>query len=233
MTVTLRPSAARGHADHGWLDSRHTFSFAHYFDPEQMGFRALRVINEDVIAPGTGFGPHGHHDMEIITYVTAGALEHRDSTGGHSVIRPGEVQRMSAGTGVRHSEVNASREEPVRLLQIWIVPAREGLAPGYEQALFPPDGKRNRLCPIAAPGGRDGALTLGQDATVYASLLDAGVRQELPLAAGRGAWIQLISGRAMVNGGELADGDGAAVEDVGTVTLEALAESELLVFDLP
>ncbi len=232
MTLTLRPSAARGHADHGWLDSRHSFSFAHYYDPEHMGFRALRVINEDVIASAMGFGTHGHHDMEIVTYVTEGALEHRDSMGEHSIIRPGEVQRMTAGTGIRHSEFNASRSEAVKLLQIWLLPAEEGLAPGYEQKMFSDEEKRNRLRLIAAPDGRDGAVTIHQDVALYAAKLDAGARVTHALKAGRGVWLQMIDGQIRLDGRPLRAGDGAAVELADAVAIEADKQSEFLLFDL-
>lgn len=232
MTITLRPSSARGHANHGWLDSHHSFSFAHYYDPEHMGFRDLRVINEDVIAPGMGFGTHGHSDMEIVTYVTEGALEHRDSMGEHSIIRPGEVQRMTAGTGIRHSEFNASRSEAVKLLQIWLLPAEEGLVPGYEQTMFADEEKHNRLRLIAAPDGRDGALTIHQDVALYAAKLDAGVRVSLPLRPGRGAWLQMVDGRVLINDQPLQAGDGAAVEQVDVVSIAAETASEFLLFDL-
>ncbi len=232
MTITLRPSAARGHANHGWLDSHHSFSFANYYDPEHMGFRALRVINEDVIAPGMGFGTHGHHDMEIVTYVTEGALEHRDSMGEHSIIRPGEVQRMTAGTGIRHSEFNASRSEAVKLLQIWLLPAEEGLEPGYEQKLFADAEKHNRLRLVAAPDGRDGALTIHQDVALYAGKFDAGAGVGFPLRAGRGAWVQMIDGRIRLNGQPLQAGDGAAFEAVDSLDIVADEASEFLLFDL-
>lgn len=232
MSMIVRPSEARGHANHGWLDTRHSFSFADYFDPAHMGFRTLRVINEDVIAPGMGFGTHGHRDMEIITYLVHGALEHRDSTGESSVIGRGEVQRMSAGTGIRHSEFNASSVDPVKLLQIWILPARTGLRPGYEQKEFAAGDKRNRLCLLAAPESRDGALTIHQDVEVYATVLDAKASVGHPLRVGRGAWIQVVSGAIAVNGQRLAAGDGAALEGVPTVEIVAEEPSELLLFDL-
>jgi len=232
MTITLRPSAARGHANHGWLDSHHSFSFAHYYDPEHMGYRALRVINEDVIAPGMGFGTHGHHDMEIVTYVTEGALEHRDSMGEHSVIRPGEVQRMTAGTGIRHSEYNASRSEDAKLLQIWLLPAEEGLTPSYEQKMFADDEKHNRLRLVAASDGREGAVTIHQDVDLFAAKLDAGARVDHPLRTGRGVWLQVISGQIRVNDRALQAGDGAAVEGVGDVAVTADEASEFLLFDL-
>ena len=233
MTVTVRPSKERGHADLGWLLSHHSFSFADYYDPRHMGFRALRVINEDVIKPGTGFDTHGHRDMEIVTYVIEGALEHRDSTGEHGVIRPGEVQHMSAGHGIRHSEFNASATEAVKLLQIWILPGQQGLAPGYQQKLFAPDAKLNRLCPIATGDGRDGSLVIHQDVAVYAACLDAGQSLSLVIAEGRGAWVQLISGALSVNGAKVFAGDGVAIEKVAAVDITAISGSEFLLFDLP
>lgn len=232
MTVTVRPSDARGHANHGWLDTRHSFSFANYYDPRQMGFRALRVINEDVVAPGTGFGTHGHHDMEIVTYIVRGALEHRDSTGEHSVIRRGEVQRMSAGTGVRHSEFNPSPDEDVKLLQIWLLPERDGIAPGYQQALFPDSDKHNRLRLLVAPDGRDGALSIHQDVELYAACLDAGASVGLALRPGRGAWLQVVEGAVSVDGQLATAGDGVAVEGVAELLIIASQPAEILLFDL-
>lgn len=232
MPVTLRPSAERGHFDHGWLDTRHSFSFADYLDPEHMGFRSLRVINEDVVRPGGGFPTHGHRDMEIITYIVRGAVAHDDSTGASEVLRRGEVQRMTAGSGIRHSEYNASREQPVHLLQIWILPAERGLEPGYEQRAYPPEERRNALRPLATRTGRDGSLTIHQDAELHGALLDAGTTVRHPLRPGRGAWIQLVAGTVTVNGSTLAAGDGAAVENEATVTITADADSEVLLFDL-
>jgi redox-sensitive bicupin YhaK (pirin superfamily) len=230
--ITVRPSAERGLARHGWLESRHTFSFADYHDPAQMGFRALRVINEDRVQPGQGFGSHPHRDMEILTYVIEGALAHRDSTGSAGVIRPGDVQRMSAGTGIVHSEFNASREEPVHFLQIWVVPERRGLAPGYEQRMFPLAERMGRLRLLAAPDGRDGALRLHQDASVWGALLPAGTRVSHALAPGRHAWVQMVRGKLSLNGTPLAAGDGAATEGEEQLVLEAGDEAELLLFDL-
>lgn len=232
MTINLRPSAARGHAELGWLSTRHSFSFAHYYDPRFMGFRSLRVINEDVIQGGTGFGTHGHHDMEILTYIVEGALEHRDSTGEGVIIHRGEVQRMTAGAGIRHSEYNASPRNPVKLLQIWLLPDRDGLPPGYEQKLFPEAAKKDRLCLLASPDGRDGSLSIHQDAFVYASLLEKGREVNLPLASGRGAWVQVVAGKVSVNGRGLTAGDGASVEQAEAVHLVAEADSEFLLFDL-
>jgi quercetin 2,3-dioxygenase len=231
--ITIRRAKERGHADHGWLDTFHTFSFADYWDPRHMGWGPLRVINEDRVAPASGFPTHAHRDMEIITYVLEGALEHRDSLGTGSVIRPGEVQRMSAGTGVRHSEYNASKTEPVHLLQIWIEPARTGIAPGYEQKTFGEAERRGRLRLIAAPDGRDGAVTIHQDANVSAATLARGERVEHALAPGRLGWLQVARGALLVNGEQLAQGDGAAIEGERAITLEAVEPAETLLFDLP
>jgi redox-sensitive bicupin YhaK (pirin superfamily) len=233
MAIKIRAAKERGHADHGWLDTWHTFSFADYHDPQFMGFRVLRVINEDVVAPGRGFPTHGHRDMEIITYVLEGALQHRDSLGTGSIIRPGEVQRMSAGTGVRHSEANASSTEPVRLLQIWIEPARLGIEPGYEQKAFTDEDKRDRLRLVASADGAEGSVTLHQDARIYATLLGAGQSAERPLAPGRHAWIQVARGALTVNGERLGHGDGAAVSAEAAVTLVGEQDAEALLFDLP
>ncbi len=230
--ITVRPSGERGLARHGWLESRHTFSFADYHDPAHMGFRALRVINEDRVQPGEGFGSHPHRDMEILTYVVEGALAHRDSTGSAGVIRPGDVQRMSAGTGIVHSEFNASRDEPVHFLQIWIVPDRPGLAPGYEQRTFPPAERTGRLRLLAAPDGRDGSLRLHQDASVWGAVLPAGTRVTHEPRAGRHAWLQMVKGKLSLNGVPLAAGDGAAVAAEERLVLEAGDEAEILLFDL-
>ncbi|MCR6632795.1 MAG: pirin family protein [Magnetospirillum sp.] len=232
MTIALRPSEARGHANHGWLDSFHTFSFAHYYDPAHMGFRSLRVINDDVVRPGAGFATHGHRDMEIVSYVVRGALAHEDTTGGKGVLRRGDVQVMSAGTGLRHSEYNGSRQEEVRFLQIWILPPAEGLPPSYDQRAIPEADKRNRLAVIAAPDGAGGTLPLHQDAWVYASLLDQGATVTHKLAAGRGAWVQVVDGALTVNGSAMKGGDGLAVEDVERLDIAAQADSEFLLFDL-
>ncbi len=233
--ITVRPSGARGHFDHGWLDTRHTFSFADYHDPAHMGFRALRVINEDRVRPGEGFGTHGHRDMEILSYVLSGALAHQDSTGGGGVLRPGEVQRMSAGTGVMHSEFNGSKEEPVHFLQIWIVPDRAGHRPSYEQKAYPEAERRGRLRLVASPDGAEGSTTLHQDARVYATLLAPGERAEHALAAGRHAWVQVARGELALNGTALRAGDGAAVSDERALALVAAGKetAEVLVFDLP
>ena len=230
--IRVRPADQRGHADHGWLNTFHTFSFADYYDEKQMGFRNLRVINEDRVAPGEGFGTHGHRDMEILSYVLEGALAHKDSMGTGSTLRPGDVQRMSAGTGVMHSEFNGSKSELVHFLQIWLLPKRRNLEPGYEQKTFPPAERAGKLKLIASPDGAGGALTIHADARVYAGLLEKGQTSELPLPKGHGAWVHLAKGRAKVNGRELSAGDGAALEDEPSVKLEGVDAAELLVFDL-
>jgi quercetin 2,3-dioxygenase len=230
--LTIRRSDERGHAQHGWLDSRHTFSFADYHDPEHMGFRALRVINEDRVQPAAGFGTHPHRDMEILSYVLEGGLAHKDSLGTGSTIRPGDVQRMSAGTGVTHSEFNASSTEPVHFLQIWLLPERPGLAPSYEQKTFKPAERAGRLQLVASRDGRGGSLTVHQDVAVYDGLLAAGERAELPLAKGRHAWVQVSRGSLKVNGQTLRAGDGAAVSAEPLLTLEGLEGGAVLVFDL-
>jgi hypothetical protein len=227
----LRLARSRGHASHGWLDSWHSFSFADYYDPEHMGYGPLRVINEDRIQKGTGFGTHGHRDMEIITYVLEGAVAHRDSLGTGSTIVPGDVQRMSAGTGVRHSEYNAA-EGVTHFLQIWIEPELTGIAPEYEQKHFGPEEKRGRLRLIASPDRRDGSLLIHQDARVYAGLFDGAERTELGLAADRKGYVHVARGRLKVNGRELGAGD-ALKTDGGRLTLEAGHAAEVLVFDLP
>jgi len=230
--MTLRPADARGHADHGWLDSHHTFSFADYHDPKHMGFRALRVINDDRVAAGKGFGAHPHRDMEIVSYVLEGALEHRDSLGTGSVIRPGDVQRMSAGTGVTHSEFNASKTDAVHFLQIWIVPERRGAAPGYEQRNFTVDEKRGRLRLVASPDGREASVTVHQDVALYAGVFGPGERAEHTLAPGRHAWVHVATGSATVNGRTLSAGDAAALSDEPRVVIEGGDGAEVLVFDL-
>ncbi|HEU5190820.1 MAG TPA: pirin family protein [Methylomirabilota bacterium] len=230
--ITVRPGKERGHFDHGWLDTYHTFSFSQYHDPAHMGFRSLRVINEDRVEPGAGFPPHSHRDMEIITYVLAGGLAHKDSMGNASTIRPGNVQRMSAGTGVTHSEYNGSDTEPVHLLQIWILPQARNLPPSYEEKIFSAADKQGRLRLVASQDARDGSARIHQDASVYASLLEPGQTVRHPLAAGRGAWIHLVSGAATVNGKLLTTGDGAAIEQEADVEIVATAATELLLFDL-
>jgi hypothetical protein len=233
MPLHLRRASERGHARHGWLDSFHTFSFADYHDPRHMGFRALRVINDDTVAPARGFGAHPHRDMEIISYVLEGELAHRDSMGNGSVIRPGEVQRMSAGTGVVHSELNPSRTAPVHFLQIWIVPDRAGHAPGYEQRAFPLAERQGRLRLVASPDGADGSLTIHQDARLYTTTLANGERTPHVVPAGRHAWIHVARGEVAVDGHELSAGDAARTSDPVTVELRGRgAGGEVLVFDL-
>lgn len=231
--LTLRKAEERGRANFGWLDSRHSFSFGHYYDPEHMGFGSLRVINDDRVAPGGGFPTHPHANMEIVTYVLAGALEHKDSLGNGSVIRPGDVQRMTAGTGIRHSEFNASRTEPVHLLQIWILPEQQGLTPGYEQTTFAEADKRGKLRLIGSRGGRDGSVTIHQDVDLYATLLDDGQGVSHALAAGRQAWVQVAQGTATLNGDQLYPGDGVAVTEAGKLDLVGTsADAEILLFDM-
>ena len=233
VAIALRRAGERGHADHGWLDTWHTFSFADYYDRRFMGFHTLRVINEDFVAPGRGFPTHGHRDMEIITYVLQGALQHRDSLGTGSVIRPGDVQRMSAGTGVRHSEANPSADEPLHLLQIWIEPARPGLEPGYEQKTFSDEDKRGRLRLVVSPDGADGSVTIHQDARVYATVLDTDQQVIHPVAPGRSAWVHVARGALTLNGQRLGAGDGAAVSGESSLTLVGEKDAEALLFDLP
>lgn len=230
--LTIRLAEERGLANFGWLDSRHSFSFGHYYDPRHMGFGALRVINEDRVQPGQGFDTHGHKDMEIISYVIEGALEHKDSIGNGSVIRPGDVQRMTAGTGVRHSEFNASKTEPVHFLQIWILPEAQNLTPGYEQKYFSPDQKQEQLRLIGSRDGREGSVTIHQDVNLYAANLAAGETVEHTLAAGRRAWVQLVRGSVQVNDQQLYPGDGIAITDITQISLTGTDNSELLVFDL-
>ncbi len=231
--ITLRKAADRGYADHGWLRSFHSFSFADYHDPEHVEFGPLRVINEDRVAAGRGFGRHGHRDMEIISYVLEGALEHKDSIGTGSVIRPGDVQRMSAGTGVMHSEFNASPTETVHFLQIWIQPAERGISPGYEQKHFTPQDKNGRLRLIASPGGIDGSVTIHQDAFVYAGLFDGKQHATHALREGRRAYVHVARGEIEVNGEKLSAGDAAKITDVTSVILTNAFAAEVLVFDLP
>jgi redox-sensitive bicupin YhaK (pirin superfamily) len=230
--ITLRPSAERGRSELGWLSSRFTFSFADYLDPRHMGFRSLRVINEDRVQPGAGFPTHGHRDMEIVTYIVEGALEHRDSLGTGSVIRPGEVQRMTAGTGVTHSEYNPSRSEPVHLLQIWILPERQGLPPSYEQRAFPPVEMQGQLRLVASRDGRDGSVTMHQDARLFAARLAAGDEVVHRPPPGRHAWVQVVRGSLALNGTTLGQGDGAAVSDEAHLDLRAHEPAEILLFEL-
>jgi len=231
--ITIRHSNERGHANHGWLDSFHTFSFADYYDPAQMGVSVLRVINEDRVQPGAGFPTHGHRDMEIVSYVLEGALEHKDSMGNGSVIRPGDVQRMSAGTGVRHSEFNASNTELVHFLQIWILPDRNGHTPGYEQKHFSPAELNGTLRLIASPDGRNGSVTIHQDARLYAVKLDGKQSVSHELVSGRRAYVHAARGALQLNGQSLAAGDGALVEGETELLFEQGHNAEALLFDLP
>ena len=232
MALTLRKSEDRGKAEFGWLDSRHSFSFGRYQDPEHMGFGPLRVINDDRVAPGGGFPSHPHSDMEIISYVLEGALEHKDSLGTGSVIRPGDVQRMSAGSGIRHSEFNASKTEPVHFLQIWVMPEAKGIAPGYEQKTFSDADKRGQLRLVGSRGGRDGSVTIHQDLDFFATALSQGQSVTHNVAAGRAAWIQVATGSVTLNGEALRAGDGAAVSSAGELRLDGVADAEVLLFDM-
>ncbi len=229
--MNVRRSHERGHANYGWLDTNHSFSFANYVDPDYMGFRALRVINDDRVVGGEGFGTHPHRDMEIISYVVHGALEHRDSMGNGSIIRPGEVQRMRAGTGVTHSEYNHSPSDPVRFLQIWVIPEERGLEPGYQQEFFG-DERRGRLRLVASRDGADGSVQVQQDVAMYASLLSDGQRVRHALESGRHAWLQVVRGTIQVDGTAMSEGDGAAFSEVTSLEIESLGDSELLLFDL-
>lgn len=230
--IIKRPAAERGQTRTGWLDSHHTFSFNRYYDPRWSGFRDLLVINEDFVGPSGGFGAHSHSDMEILTYIVSGSLQHKDSMGNTSVIRAGEVQRMSAGTGVTHSEFNPSSEEPVHLLQIWITPERRGAAPGYEQREFSEEERSGRLRLIASHAGRDGSVKVHQDAEVYSGILGAGEEADFTIREGRSAWVQVVKGSVKLNGVELGAGDGAAVSAEEKLSLRADEPSEVLLFDL-
>jgi hypothetical protein len=230
--LTVRKSEDRGHADFGWLNSRHSFSFGQYHDPKHMGFGPLRVINDDRVVAGAGFDTHGHRDMEIISYVLEGALAHKDSLGTGSEIRPGDVQRMSAGTGIRHSEFNASKTEPVHFLQIWIMPEAQGIAPSYEQKHFPAAERQGKLKLVASGAPKDGALKIHQDADLYASLLKSGDSVSFSPKAGRGQWIQVASGAVSVNGTPLKTGDGAAISGEARIDIKAEQDAEILFFDL-
>lgn len=230
--IRVRPAGERGRTRTGWLDSSHTFSFGNYYDPRHMGFRDLRVINEDYVAPGTGFGTHSHRDMEIISVALSGGLMHRDSTGGSGVIRPGEVQVMTAGTGVSHSEMNVSKSEQVHFLQVWILPEREGLRPGYRQKSFSDEERRGRLRLLASRGGDDGSLVIHQDARLYDAHLSPGQEVSYTLGEGRHAWLQVVSGSVSINGTALGAGDGAAVSEETALRVSAESESEFLLFDL-
>ncbi|MDA0218225.1 MAG: pirin family protein [Proteobacteria bacterium] len=229
---TLRHGEARGHANFGWLDSRHTFSFGHYHDPDHMGFGALRVINEDRVAAGAGFDTHGHADMEIVSYVLEGALEHRDSIGTGSVIRPGDVQRMTAGTGIRHSEFNASKSEPVHFLQIWIVPERRGLEPGYEQKAFPVAERTGAWKLVGSRDGREGSLTIHQDVDLYSGILAEGKRLDFTVGENRRVWLQVARGTLTAGGEALRAGDGLGITTAGPLALAATDDAEVLLFDL-
>jgi redox-sensitive bicupin YhaK (pirin superfamily) len=230
--IALRKSQDRGFFDHGWLKSHHTFSFADYYDPKHMHFSHLRVINEDYVAPGRGFGTHPHRDMEIVTYILSGALTHEDSMGNGSVIRPGDVQRMSAGTGVLHSEFNHSPTETVHLLQIWILPNQSGITPDYEQKNFSNEVRKNRLCLIASSDGRDGSVLIHQNASVFASMLDQNSSIDTTLTPGRKAWLQVTSGEVSINGIVLNSGDAAAIQNESAIKIEGRQPSEFILFDL-
>ena len=232
MAVALRKSEQRGKANLGWLDSKHSFSFGHYHDPKHMGFGPLRVINEDRVAPGGGFPTHPHSDMEIISYVLEGALEHKDSIGTGSVIRPGDIQLMSAGAGVRHSEFNASKTDPVHFLQIWVTPEKKGLRPSYEQKSFSDDDKRGKLRLIGSRNGREGSVTIHGDVDLYATVLSAGAAVTHTIAEGRSGWIQVLRGAVTLNGSALKTGDGAAITHSGALSIEGTADAEVLLFDM-
>jgi redox-sensitive bicupin YhaK (pirin superfamily) len=231
--ITLRRAAERGHANHGWLDTWHTFSFADYHDPAQMGWSALRVINEDIVAPGMGFGMHGHRDMEIVTWILDGALEHKDSMGNGATIRPGEAQRMSAGRGVLHSEFNPAPDRSTHLLQIWIEPNVRGVKPSYEQTYFPPEERRGRLRLVASSDGREGSVTIHQDAALYAALLAPGEAVRHALAPGRRAYLHVARGAVNLNSQSLQDGDGVKIADEAALEIAATEAAEILLFDLP
>jgi len=230
--IDIRPAESRGATRIGWLDSKHSFSFGDYYDPSHMGFRNLRVINEDRVAAGQGFGRHPHRDMEIISYVVEGSLGHKDSMGNGSVIKPGDIQRMTAGTGVAHSEMNPDPAHPVHFLQIWILPLRSGITPGYEQKAFSDDEKRGKLRLVASRDGREGSITLHADAELYASLLAPGERVERTMPEGRHAWVQVVRGSIALNGARLSAGDGAGISEERTLELIGREQAEVLVFDL-
>jgi quercetin 2,3-dioxygenase len=232
MMLTIRRAGERGHFNHGWLDTYHTFSFADYYDPKHIHFRALRVMNEDRVAPGQGFGTHPHRDMEIVTYVLEGALEHRDSMGNGEVLRPGEFQRMSAGTGITHSEFNPSKTEPVHLYQIWLLPASKGITPSYEQRAFSDDEMTGRLRVVASPDAENGSLKIHQDARIYLSKLPAGSAVTYDLSAERSAWLQVLRGKVSLNGQRLDTGDGVGVEAEVKLTIQAEGDAEIMLFDL-
>lgn len=230
--ILVRPARERGRFDHGWLQTCHTFSFAGYHDPRYMGFRSLRVINEDHVAPGMGFGTHPHRDMEIVTYVLEGALEHKDSMGNGEVLRPSEFQRMTAGTGITHSEFNPSAEEPVHLYQIWLLPDRKGHTPSYEQKSFDKGGRKDRWQVVASPDGREGSLSIHQDAAIHLADLSGGTELEYPFAGGRSGWLQVLRGAATLEGHALAAGDGVAISDEAAIGIESAGGAEVMLFDL-
>ena len=230
--IRIRPSQARGHFDHGWLDTYHTVSLGDYYDPEHVNFRALRVMNEDRVAPGQGFGMHGHRDMEIVTYVLSGALAHRDSLGHGEALRPGELQHMSAGTGIRHSEFNPSETEPVHLYQIWLLPEQNGLQPSYAQRAFDAAGRRGKWQLTASPDGRDGSLAIRQDAAIYLATLEGGEELNYDLPAGRHAWLQVLRGGVTLNGQPLSEGDGVAISEEPSLAVRAEQPAEIMLFDL-
>ena len=230
--IQVRKAADRGHANHGWLDTYHTFSFGDHHDREHMGFRSLRVMNEDRVEPGKGFGTHPHRDMEIVTYVLEGALEHKDSMGSSEVLRPGEFQRMSAGTGITHSEFNPSDVEPVHLYQIWLFPERKGIEPSYEQKQFPDEERHNRLRLVASQDAADGSLLIQQDACIFLSQIDDGVQISHNLPEGRHAWLQVLRGSVSLNGDNLQTSDGAAVSEESLITIQATSDAEIMLFDL-
>lgn len=230
--IQIRKAAERGHANHGWLDTWHTFSFSSYRDPRYTHFRALRVINEDVVQPGQGFGTHPHIDMEIVTYVLSGALEHKDSMGNGEVLRPGELQRMSAGTGITHSEFNPSDTEPVHLYQIWLFPKAKGITPSYEQKRFPVESRCNALRLVASPDAAEGSLAIHQDARIFLAELDAGRQVHHSLASGRHAWLQVLRGEVSVNGQSFETSDGAGISEVSELTIQASRHAEVMLFDL-
>ncbi len=230
--ITVRKADQRGHADHGWLNTHHTFSFAGYYDPRHTHFRSLRVMNEDSVRPGEGFGTHSHSDMEIVTYVLEGALEHKDSLGNGEVLRPGEFQRMSAGRGITHSEFNPSKSDPAHFYQIWLLPKTEGIEPSYEQRRFDPEGRRNQWRLVASPDGDEGSLRIHQDAKIYLADIDPGTRVDFSVKPGRHAWVQVLRGSVSVNGVRLGTSDGAAVSDEQALAFEATEPAELMMFDL-
>jgi redox-sensitive bicupin YhaK (pirin superfamily) len=232
IMLTVRHAEERGSTSFGWLDSRHTFSFGHYYDPQFMGFGSLRVINEDRVKPNQGFDTHGHQDMEIISYVLEGALEHKDSMGTGSIIRPGDVQRMSAGTGVRHSEFNASASEPVHFLQIWVLPERQGLAPSYQQQAFSDETKRGQLKLVGSRDGRADSITIHQDINLYATVLGDGETVTHQLAVDRKGWLQVVRGSVKINGKQLTAGDGVAMDAGNAITLTGVSDTEVLLFDM-